>query len=102
LPRQFAVAGQRLLRAIGIAAAQRPGRVPRQQSLYAHARGRFDAALRKLGAVICWAECSGDFLTPSPPAEKATARQAQAGQASTGDGAGDTNDGRDGRGNDLQ
>src|SRR5262249_32542543 len=34
LPRQFAVAGQRLLHAIGVAAAQRPGRVPRQQSFY--------------------------------------------------------------------
>jgi hypothetical protein len=29
---------------------------------------------------------SGDFLTPSPPAEKTTARQQQARQASTGDG----------------
>src|SRR5260221_10373999 len=34
LPRQFAVAGERLLHAIGVAAAQRPGRVPRQQSFY--------------------------------------------------------------------
>src|SRR5262249_10333421 len=32
---------------------------------------------------------SGDLLPPSPPAEKATAREDQAGQASTGDGAGD-------------
>jgi hypothetical protein len=32
---------------------------------------------------------SGDFLTPSPPAEKGTARQDQAGQACTGDWAGD-------------
>jgi hypothetical protein len=32
---------------------------------------------------------SGCSLTPSPPAEKATARQDQARQASTGDGAGD-------------
>src|SRR5499433_1743833 len=32
--------------------------------------------------------CSGDLLPPSPPAEKATTRQDQAGQASTGDGAG--------------
>ena len=31
----------------------------------------------------------GDLLPPSPPAEKATARQDQAGKASTGDGAGD-------------
>src|SRR5262249_8489976 len=34
LPRQFAVAGERLLHAISVAAAQRPGRVPRQQSFY--------------------------------------------------------------------
>jgi hypothetical protein len=34
--------------------------------------------------------CSGDLLPPSPPAEKATARQEQAGKASTGDGGGDT------------
>jgi hypothetical protein len=32
---------------------------------------------------------SGALLSPSPPAEKATARQDQAGQASTGDGGGD-------------
>jgi hypothetical protein len=32
-------------------------------------------------------ECSGDLLPPSPPAEKATARHDQAGQASTGDAA---------------
>jgi len=31
---------------------------------------------------------SGDLLPPSPPAEKATACQDKAGQASTGDGAG--------------
>jgi hypothetical protein len=35
------------------------------------------------------AEGSGDFLPPSPPSEKATARQDQARQASTRDGAGD-------------
>jgi len=34
------------------------------------------------------ARSSGDFPTPSPPAGKATARQDQAGQAGTGDGAG--------------
>jgi hypothetical protein len=34
------------------------------------------------------AGCSGDFLTPSPPAEKAAARQDQAGKASARDGAG--------------
>jgi hypothetical protein len=28
---------------------------------------------------------SGDFLTPSPPSKKTTARQQQARQASTGD-----------------
>jgi hypothetical protein len=33
---------------------------------------------------------SGDLLPPSPPGEKATARQDQAGKTSTGDGAGDT------------
>jgi len=31
-------------------------------------------------------KCSGDFLPPSPPAEKATARQDQARKSSTGDG----------------
>jgi hypothetical protein len=34
-------------------------------------------------------ETLGDLLPPSPPAEKATARQDQAGKASTSDGAGD-------------
>ena len=33
------------------------------------------------------AGCSGDLPPPSPPAEKATARQDQAGKSSTGDGA---------------
>ena len=37
-----------------------------------------------------WVESSGDFLPPSPPAEKATARQDQAGKASTSDWTGDT------------
>src|SRR5262249_1254392 len=37
---------------------------------------------------ITWARCLGDLLPPSPPAEKTTARQHQAGQAGTGDGAG--------------
>src|SRR5262249_45681046 len=32
--------------------------------------------------------CSGDLLPPSPPAEKPTARQDQAGKSSTGDGTG--------------
>jgi hypothetical protein len=44
------------------------------------------AGCRKL-AVRC-AESSGAFLTPSPPAEKTTARQDQAGQSSTCDWAG--------------
>jgi len=39
-------------------------------------------------ASISGAKCSGDLLPPSPPAEKATASKDQAGQASTGDGAG--------------
>jgi hypothetical protein len=34
-------------------------------------------------------EPSSDFLTASPPGEKATARQDQAGQSGTGDGTGD-------------
>jgi hypothetical protein len=34
------------------------------------------------------AGCSGNLLPPSPPAEKTTARQDQAGQTSTGDRAG--------------
>src|SRR5262249_25771614 len=38
------------------------------------------------GDHINWASCSGDVLPPSPPAEKATARQDQAGKSSTGDG----------------
>jgi hypothetical protein len=33
-------------------------------------------------------KCLGDFLSPSPPAEKATARQDQTGKSCTGDGAG--------------
>jgi hypothetical protein len=33
-------------------------------------------------------DLSGDFPTPSPPAEKTTARQDQAGQACTRDGGG--------------
>ena len=37
-----------------------------------------------------FAESSGDLLPPSPPAEKATARQDQAGQSRTDDGAGDS------------
>jgi len=36
------------------------------------------------------AGCSGAVLPPSPPAEKATARQDQAGKARTGDGTGDS------------
>jgi hypothetical protein len=36
-----------------------------------------------------WPPQSGDLLPPSPPAEKATARQDQARQSSTDDGAGD-------------
>src|ERR1700730_18377476 len=39
--------------------------------------------------------CSGDFLPPSPPAEKATTREDQAGQGSTGDRAGDSNAGNE-------
>jgi hypothetical protein len=39
---------------------------------------------------------SPGFLPPSPPAEQATARQDQAGQASTGDGAGNRNSGNSG------
>ena len=35
--------------------------------------------------------CSSALLSPSPPAEKATTCEDQAGQASTGDGAGDGN-----------
>jgi hypothetical protein len=39
---------------------------------------------------------SDDFLTPSPPAEKTTARQDQARKASTGDGGGNCYGGIDG------
>src|SRR5262249_34989552 len=48
--------------------------------------------LCKSSEAIC-TESSGDFLPPSPPAEKASARQDQAGNASTGDGAGDASGG---------
>jgi hypothetical protein len=34
---------------------------------------------------------SGDFLTPSPPGEKTTARQDQAGKSGTRDGTGNCN-----------
>ena len=54
----------------------------------------------KLGRVLINRDCSatgcrkrrarsGDLLPPPPPGEKATARQDQAGKASTGDGRGD-------------
>jgi hypothetical protein len=36
---------------------------------------------------------SSELPSPSPPAEKAAAREDQAGKASTGDGSGDTTDG---------
>ena len=39
--------------------------------------------------------CSGDFAPPSPPAEQTTAREDQAWQASTGDGAGNVAHTRD-------
>ena len=45
--------------------------------------------------VLGRAESSGDLLPPSPPAEKATAREDQAGQSSTDDGAGDNKLGSD-------
>jgi hypothetical protein len=53
----------------------------------------FPARSLRTPAVIATSETSDDFglsspPTPSPPAEKATARQDQTGQASTGDGAG--------------
>src|SRR5262249_18202184 len=41
-----------------------------------------------IGPVVGGAEASGDFLPPSPPAEKATASKDQAGQSGTDDGAG--------------
>src|SRR5262249_19046160 len=51
---------------------------------------RFD----RLASVLCCSHLrSGDLLSPSPPAEKATACEDQAGKASTGDGAGDTTGG---------
>jgi hypothetical protein len=43
----------------------------------------------RLGAVLKrYAEGSGDFLTPPPPAEKAAARQEQAWKSCTSNGAG--------------
>src|SRR5205809_4639904 len=44
-------------------------------------------ANRRLSRII-GARCSGDLLPPSPPSEKTTARQDQAGKPSTGDGTG--------------
>jgi hypothetical protein len=41
--------------------------------------------------VGCAAGSSGGFLTPSPPGEKTTARQDQAGKSSTSDGTGNGN-----------
>ena len=52
------------------------------------------AGCKQTTCVDCAAGCSGCLLTPSPPAEKATARHDQAGQASTDDGAGNAGDGR--------
>jgi hypothetical protein len=40
--------------------------------------------MRKSSAPFAY-DLSGDFLSPSPPAEKTTARQDQAGQSGTGD-----------------
>jgi hypothetical protein len=61
-----------------------------------HLRGKHDFSretwqrdLARLSNHERCAESSGDLLPPSPPGEKATARQEQAGKASTGDGAGD-------------
>jgi hypothetical protein len=55
-------------------------------SLY---RGGQDADARThLAAAKRWKSSSGDFLPPSPPAEKTTARQDQPRQSRTGDGAG--------------
>ena len=50
-----------------------------EEVVSAHSRGTAALAAFRAGS-------SGDFLTLSPPAEKANARQDQAGQASTGDG----------------
>jgi hypothetical protein len=52
------------------------------------------ARRRRTGAVLSAPRCSGALLPPSPPAEKASARQHQAGKASTDDGAGDEQRGR--------
>ena len=41
------------------------------------------------------ARCLGDLLPPSPPGEKATARQDQAGQSGADDGAGNVAHARD-------
>ena len=47
------------------------------------------ARCRKTTRTGC-AGCSGELLPPSPPAENATAREDEAGQASTSDGTGNT------------
>ena len=52
---------------------------------------RTKSAANDFNQINLWAGSSGDLLPPSPPAEKATARQDQAGQASTGDGARNAN-----------
>src|SRR5437660_12513854 len=51
----------------------------------------FDRAADSRAAATTRHGCSGDFLPPSPPGEKATTHQDQARQSSTGDGTGDRN-----------
>jgi hypothetical protein len=55
-------------------------------------RGGFVFQDIKEGQPVARPLSSSSPLPPSPPAEKATAGQEQAGQSSTGDGAGDTTD----------
>ena len=52
---------------------------------------RGDNSVNGTGGV--YVRCSGDLLPQTLPAEKANASEDQAGQASTGDGGGDTIDG---------
>jgi hypothetical protein len=49
----------------------------------------FDRAADSRAAATTRYGCSGDFLPPSPPGEKATAHEDQARQSGTGDGTGD-------------
>jgi hypothetical protein len=60
-------------------------RAPHRGAAFALSNASKRARARSNASVV---RSSGAFLPPSPPAEEATARQDQAGEASTGDGGG--------------